>query len=219
MNENIYNHLSDIIQKAFSPIINSQPEFDTLKDSIEKLTHTLASCYTKPLANSLSQLSDLCNTRLLKIELPRIPPNALSFIDEINFREECIDLTESECDSINTLFELADIESPLKVESHSKISTIQFVISILIPIIIGFLQLWQNEQHSNSDSIEAQKEQIKEQEYYNGIIQDLSAIINSLNELQESQVSCPCNHSDVPVLQDERSTEMSCDQFQDDSAE
>lgn len=60
---------------------------------------------------------------------------------------------------------------------------------------------------------------MQEQEHYEQMMQSLSDIIDSLNELQESQESYPCNHSDVPVLQNEASTDMSDVQPQGDSAE
>lgn len=226
MYTNSYHFLAETMKNALAPIAKLY-NADTFKASLDELTSKMKELYTimmpayspehfKELA---LQLSDLCKNMLLTLESPEISEDSLTFLDNIDFQNEYVKLSAEDCNSINTLIDLSNVDETPKVTPTDKMPTIQFLLTIIIPIIIGFLQLWQNENHYKLDSIEAQNAQIQEQERYDQIIQSLSDIIDSLNEIQESQESCPCNHSDVPVPQDEAPTDMPDVQPQGDSAE
>lgn len=229
MSENIYKNLADTFQETIAPLLAIQTEttqmsINALGESLKNITSILTTSLnpSASLIETSKQLSYLCKIMLSSLTITDAPPisdNAFDFLEEIDFQNEYIELTEENCDSINELLDLTDTENSSKVMPADKTPTIQFIISVLVPIIIGFLQLWQNEEHYKLDSIEAQNVQMQEQENYEQIMQKLSDIIDSLNELQESQESCPCNHSDVPALQDEVPTDMPDVQLPDGSAE
>lgn len=229
MSENIYKNLADTFQETIAPLLAIQAEtaqmsINALDESLKNITSILTTSLnpSASLVEASKQLSYLCKIMLSSLTITDAPPisdNAFDFLDKIDFQNEYIELTEENCDSINELLDLTNAENSSKVKPTDKTPTIQFIISVLVPVIIGFLQLWQNEEHYKLNSIEAQNVQMQEQENYEQIMQKLSDIIDSLNELQESQGSCPCNHSDVPVLQDEVPTDTPDVQPQDDSAE
>ncbi len=228
MNKNIYKNFADTLQKAIDPlnlrVKTTQISLTALEESLKNFANILATSLspTEHFIETSKQLSVLYSIMLSKLTITdttSISDDAFDFLDEIDFQDEYIEFTEENCDSINALLDLTDIENTSKVTPTNKTPTIQFIISVFVPIIIGFLQLWQNEEHYKLDSIEVQDTQMQEQEHYEQMMQSLSDIIDSLNELQESQESYPCNHSDVPVLQNEASTDMSDVQPQGDSAE
>ena len=197
-----------------TPVITIQSE------STKAFSRSLSSIYSSDkFIGSAALLSALSNSMSSIAEKAGIPQDAFDFLKELDFQNEHIELTEENCDSINKLSKLSSAENPVIITPNSKTPTVQFVISILIPIIIGFLQLWQNERHYKQDSIVEQNAKIQEQERYEQMMQSLSDIIDSLNDIQESQESCPCSHSDVPVLQDEAPTDTPGAQSQDDFAE
>lgn len=226
MYTNSYKFLSETIKNAFAPIAKSY-NADTIKDSFDELVSKMKELYTIMMPAYSSehfkelalQLSDLCKNTLLILENSETPEDSLAFLDSIDIQKEYVELSEEDCNSINILLDLTNVDEAPKATPADKTPTVQFFLTIIIPIIIGFLQLWQNENHYKMDSIEAQNTQIQEQERYEQLMQSLSDIIDSLNELQESQESCPCNHSDAPVLQDEVPTDTPDAQLPDDSAE
>lgn len=183
---------------------NTKASIENLSIALTAFSRSLSSIRSSDQLIGITALfSDLSNSMSSIVEKAGIPQNSFDFLKELNFQNEHIELTEENCDAINTLSRLSSTENPVIVTPNSKTSTVQFVISILIPIIIGFLQLWQNERHYKQDSIVAQNAKMQEQECYEQAIQILLEIIDSPNEIQESQESCPSNHFDVPVLPDE----------------
>lgn len=208
-----------------TPVITIQSEsakasIENLSKALTAFSRSLSSIYSSDqFIGSAALLSALSNSMSSIAEKVGISQSAFDFLKELDFQNEHIELTEEDCDSINKLSKLSSTENPVIVTPNGKTPTVQFIISILIPIIIGFLQLWQNECHYKQDSIVEQNAKIQEQERYEQMMQSLSDIIDSLNDIQESQESCPCSHSDVPVLQDEAPTDTPDAQSQDDFAE
>ena len=222
---NNYKYLAETIRKSLTPIAelytkSTKASFDELTYKLKELCNIMVPMYSAEHFKELAlQISDLQKNMLLILNNPEIPDNALDFLEDIDIQNEYVELTEENCDSINALLDLTNVEGTPKVNPNEKTPAIQFWLSIIIPIIIGFLQLWQNENHYKLDSIETQNVQIQEQERYEQIMQSLSDIIDSLNEIRESQESCPCNHSDAPAPQDEEPSDMLDDQSHSDSAE
>ena len=225
MYNNSYGHLAEAMRKAFAPLATSYTEstkasFNELASIVKELCYIIMPAYPSEHFKELAlQMSDLCKNTLSILENFEIPDSTLDFWENMDFQSEYIELTTDNCDSINALLDLTNVEDTPKVTPNDKTPAIQFWLSIIIPIIIGIMQLWQNENHYKLDSIETQNIQVQEQERYEQIMQSLSDIIDSLNEIQESQESCPCSHSDAPVPQDEAPTDMPDVRPQDGSAE
>ncbi len=212
-----YKCLLETLQKSFSSIVTmhlelTQMSFDALKESFDELAHIISSCYTTEyLSASLLHLSNFYKdifSIITNTNIPTIPNDAFDFLNEIDFQNEYIELTENDCYSINALFNFVDLECPVKPVPHNKTSSIQFALTILIPIIIGFLQLAQNAYYHHQDSFETQNTQILEQEYYEQLLQIHTEIQNTLNDFRKSQESRPCNCADAPAPQSEEFTDV-----------
>lgn len=222
---NSYKLLAEVMENAFAPIAEFYTEttkasLNTIACQAKELCETIMPVYSPENFNKLaSQISDLCNIILLSFDGSSGEEESLSFFETIDFQSEFVELTEEDCNSINSLLELTSVENAPKISPHDRTPTIQFILSIVIPMIIGILQMRQSENHYKLDSIETQNIQAQEQERYEQIMQGMSDIIDSLNELQESQESRPCNHSDVPILRDEVPSDMPDVQSQGDSVE
>lgn len=144
---------------------------------------------------------------------------SFDFLKRINIQEDFIELTENDCDTINTLLESSDAPHPPTKISKGKMAVTEFIKAVLIPILAFLLPMMQNAYYNKITSLESKNQQIQEQEYCEQILQSLTDFQNSLTAIQEAQESCSCNHSAVPALQDEELTDTSCEQYQADTAE
>lgn len=205
-------------QSVVSPTAEA---FKLLASNITPLAETIkhSQIALSLLAEKLtSQIPQIHECTFSCTEIPKIPLDAFDFIHKINFQDDCIDLTEDNCNTVNTLLNLTDSLTPSTIIPNTKTPMNQFIISILIPVIIGLLQLGQNAYYHQQDSIESLRTQVQEQEqkYRNQILTLLTDIQNSLSDLQESH---QCTSSDEPFHQSEESVHTTDDQSRTDVAE
>lgn len=191
---------------------------ENTKASIENLSMALTA-FSRSLSSIRSSdqlieitvlLSALSNSMSSIAKKAGIPQNSFDFLKELNFQNEHIELNEENCDAINNLSRLSSTENRVIVTPNSKTPTVQFVISVLIPIIIGLLQVGQNAYYHYQDSVESKVIQDQEQEYQEQLLKILTDICSSMEQ------STP---SDEPVHQHEPSTHMSDDQSHNAPAE
>lgn len=171
MQENYYKNLSEILQKSLSNIPESY--FKLPQDSINALSKSAkaisASVYPSNLTDQLAEittaLSALSKATLSNVESTTIFSNALNFFGNINLQNEQnehIELTENDCDSINTILKSSNtVDVPAKI-SKGKIALADFIRTVLIPILAILLPMIQNSYYHKVNSIESQKAHIEE---------------------------------------------------------
>lgn len=146
-----YDYMSQV--KALTP------------DWIDQLSAIYDSISHVPALTSgwIDQISEVCNSISQTIELSPTSFDNLSFLRNIDFQEEYIDLTDEECDSINTILQSPDAfdDAPPKV-SKGRIAVSDFIKTILIPILAILLPLLLTAYYHKVDSIESQKRYIEE---------------------------------------------------------
>ena len=133
-----YKHLAETMRKAFAPISatyleSSQKSIEALNELVKKLAHPMSPCFSaENLNTSLSYLTDLCKS--IASNLTEESVGSFDFIDEINFQDEYVELTEAECNSINKLMEVSGTaETP--VVPKKKYPSIGLIIAILSLIL------------------------------------------------------------------------------------
>lgn len=199
-----------------TPIFTIQSEItkasiDNLSKAITAFSRSISSiCFSDQFIEISALLSAISNSMILLAEKAGIPQNSFDFLKEFDFQSEHIELTEENCNSINNLSKLSSAENPVIVTPNSKTPTIQFVISILIPIIIGLLQMGQNAYYHHQSSIESKIIQDQEQEYQEQLLKILTDICSSMEQ------STP---SDEPAHQCESPAHMPGDQSHNAPAE
>lgn len=113
----------------------------------------------------MNQLSAIYGSMPAAVEIPTIesPFESLSFLKDIDFHQDYINLTEDDCDSINTILQPSDTseDAPLKI-SKGKIAVSDFIKTILIPILSILLPTLLTIYYHKIDSIESQKRYIEE---------------------------------------------------------
>ncbi len=146
-----YDYMSQV--KALTP--DWMDQLSTIYDSISHVP-ALTSGWT-------DLISEVCNSISQTIELSPTSFDSLSFLRNIDFQEEYIDLTDEECDSINTILQSPDAfdDAPPKV-SKGRIAVSDFIKTILIPILAILLPLLLTAYYHKVDSIESQKRYIEE---------------------------------------------------------
>jgi len=202
MYEDIYKKISDSLINAFSPFIESQTAFisnafNSITDTLQESLCSIAAGYSQNTAAILAnEIAALVNAMIPAIELPCISLPDVNFLKEINFQEEYIELTEDDCNAINTLLESPDTNNDASGKvSKGKIAVEDFIKAILIPIFAILLPMMQNSYYNKIVSLESQKEQIREQEYQAQVLQTMSDMVNSLELIQESLERLPAHDS------------------------
>lgn len=196
-----YKYLSEIMQKSFSSISSTylestQKSFETLIESAKYLAQVTLSGYSvENLRNLLSYLSDLCKDSVSNI--PEVKNDSFDFLSNVVVQDEHVELTEADCDSINTLLSssIASKDVPAKV-SKGKIKVVDFIKTVIIPILALLLPMMQNSFYNKQASLESQKTQIQEQEYQAQVLQTMSDMVNALESIQESLNSRSVSGSD-----------------------
>lgn len=87
---------------------------------------------------------------------------SFDFLKRINIQEDFIELTENDCDSINALLESSNSTDVLPKISKGKIKLVDFIKTILIPILAIILPMLLTFYYHKVDSIESQKRHIAE---------------------------------------------------------
>lgn len=204
MYEDIYKNLSDSLLYAFSPLIEQQAKLasnalNSISEALQESFYNLATYYNQNIAVDLAnQIFALTSVMVSAIEIPSISLPALNFLKEIDFQSGYIELTEDDCDSINTLLNssVASTDVPAKV-SKGKINVVDFIKTVLIPVLALLLPMMQNSFYNKQASLESQKAQIQEQEYQAQILQTMSDMVNALESIQESLNSRSVSDSDT----------------------
>lgn len=168
-----------------------------------------------PAQNIANQIAEFYNFISTTSGLSSSFLDNIHFIEDITFQDGYIELTESSCNSINSLLSSSNEPDSPPIVSKGKMALVDFIKVVFIPILALLLPMLQTSYYNHVDSIESQKEQ----EYREHMLQVVTEIQNSLNEIQEYHESHPCNCSDAPALQDEESADKSDTQSPDDSAE
>lgn len=168
MNENDYKNMSEIIQKSLADIPEScfklsQDSIKALQESVKAIS-TVINHYqlSEQLIESAKTLSALSKVTLANIEPITISPHAFDFLKNIDFQSEYVNLTEDDCDTINTILESSNTtDTPAKI-SKRKMTLADFIKTVLIPILAILLPMIQNSYLNKVNSIESQKAYIEE---------------------------------------------------------
>lgn len=214
MQDSIYNistHLDQIISTDWAN------QFSAVCDSISQVPIFMTTW--------MDQLSAIYDSMPRAIEFSSIAFDSLNFLKDIDFQEEYIELTDDDCNSINTILQSpgASDDNPPKV-SKGKIAISDFIKTILLPILAILFPILLTAYYHKVDSIESQKRyieesqlkekelqlkeeelHIKEQQLQNDIEQKeiLKNILIEFQSFSEALPEAPeCPHT-VPVLLDE----------------
>lgn len=142
-----------------------------LQDSFSKINTLTINPDAVSSLNQLYRLSDYCNEMISKIS-----PMASSLVDALhsidfnfdflrneNSQDNFIELTDEDCNSINAILESANCsdDTPPKV-TKGKITTANFIMSALIPVLTFILSTLLTLYLHKVDSIDSQKRHIEE---------------------------------------------------------
>ncbi len=142
-----------------------------LQDSFSKINTLTINPDAVSSLNQLCRLSDYCNEMISKIS-----PMASSLVDALhsidfnfdflrneNSQDNFIELTDEDCNSINAILESANCsdDTPPKV-TKGKITTANFIMSALIPVLTFILSTLLTLYLHKVDSIDSQKRHIEE---------------------------------------------------------
>lgn len=226
MYEDIYKKLSDSMVYSFSPLIELKSkldfsDLDSITETLQKSCSNLTTyCNQKITIDFAEHLSALANSLVSTVEIPSISLPDLRFLKEINFQEKYIELTESECDSVNILLKSSNAANDESVKvSKGKLSMTDFIKTVLIPILAFFAPMLLTIYYHKIDSIESQKLRIEElqlkeeelrieeQQLQNDIAQtevlkNILIQIQNFPEYLESLQAAPECPSEVPVILD-----------------
>lgn len=136
-----------------------------MDDWIDRLTAVYDSISQSQLyiTDWMDQLSAVYDSMSHVIEFPSISIDALSILKNIDLQEEYIDLTDDDCDLINTILQSPNSsDDALPKVSKGKISVTDFIKTILIPILAILLPMLLTIYYHKIDSIESQKQHIEE---------------------------------------------------------
>lgn len=155
------NNLSASMQES---IYNISAQFDQIitTDWVDKLSAVYDSISQVQIYETdwINRLSTVYDSMTHVIEFPFISFDGLSFLKDIDFQQEYINLTDDDCDSINTILQAPNDTLP-KV-SKGKIAVADFIKTILIPILAILLPMLLTIYYHKIDSIESQKHHIEE---------------------------------------------------------
>ncbi len=146
MYDEMYINLADVMRKTIASLTTLQTEtmqmcLDATADSMQKTLRVMASsCYpSKTALNEIATLmSDLYNAMFPSISTIGTPPissDNFNFLNEIDFQDEYVELTEEECDSINDLIEKSDVTDIPTVVPQKKYLSIELIIAIFSLIL------------------------------------------------------------------------------------
>lgn len=160
MQESIYNistHLDQFISTDWAN------QFSAVCDSISQAPIFIPTW--------IDQFSAVYDSMPPVIEFSSTAFDSLNFLKDIDFHKEYIELTDDDCNSINTILQSpgASDDIPFKV-SKGKIAVSDFIKTILIPILAILLPMLLTAYYHKVDSIESQKRyievlQLKEKEF------------------------------------------------------
>lgn len=192
---------------------NTKASIENLSIALTAFSRSISSIYSfDQLAESAARLSDLSRSLNSIIEKSGIPQDSFDFLKKLDFQNEYIELDEDSCTSINAILEsTASTSTPPKI-SKGKISLYNFV-SLMISIFGVLLTIY----YHKTDSIEAQKTYMEEQQYreeeiqlqkqeLNYITDHTEYIEDMLNELidhvksQEHLQMIPGSDSELPKI-------------------
>lgn len=125
-----------------------------------------------------------------------------SFFENVSISENKISVSDDDLQSISEVIDLP-LES-LKLKDKATLNSMSwqdFWISILIPIILALLTIWQSKYYHDLDTLNSERQQLEESEYQERLIEiqkerleveqeilfNLEIISDSLEKLQENQ--------------------------------
>lgn len=181
--------LIDLSVSAQESIYNISSQIDQIitTDLVDQLSIACDSISQLPIfaTDWINQLSAVYDSMAPAIEFPFIPFDDLSFLKGIDLQQEYIDLTDDDCNSINTILQSPNVsnDTPPKV-SKGKMAISDFIKTILFPLFLTILQMLHGSYCNKLASVEAQKTYIEEQQLQEEEIQLLKEQI----QLQEQQI-------------------------------
>lgn len=133
----------------------------TIKTSLQTLTFPYSSDY---LTKTSVLLHELCQTICTEIKIPTISPECFDFLKNVDFKNESIELTKNDYDSINTILEASISNNPPLEAPKKKITKIEFISLIIsiLGILLSLLSFLQTKYYHELDNIESQKAHIEE---------------------------------------------------------
>ena len=187
-----------------STLTISQDSMTLLCESIISITDfisetsslTCQSVYESCLATiqNISEITKLANDEVYNI--------FESFFENLSISENEISVSNDDLQSVSEVIDLP-LES-LKSKDKTTLNSMSwqdFWISVLIPIILALLTMWQSKYYHDLDTLNSEHQQLEESEYQERLIEiqkerleveqeilfNLEVISNSLEELQEGQ--------------------------------
>ena len=164
-----YKYLSELLTHSVISIskisLESTQSFaDNIAKMLENLSNVTASYYSNmsdQLTEVATHLSELCQSLISSIEIPTISSESFEFLKNIDFQDECIELNEDACDSINTILEFSENPDVTAKVSKGQLTLADFI-TILIAILAIVLPMIQTSYYHKIDTIESQKVYIEE---------------------------------------------------------
>ena len=210
MNEDYYLQISETLQKTFAPISDIctkllPKNIDDLVALLEVLSKAASTLYsTEQIEDITMQLASLSKVVIPNINnMPTFPIEIFDFLKNISFDGNYINLTEDDCNTVNTILESSNNSDSKDKISKGKITLKDFIQNILMPLLTVILPMLLTIYLHKIDSIESQKVHIEElrlqeqeneiamQQLQNDIAQKeiLEKILNELYNFSESQES------------------------------
>lgn len=147
-------YFSKILQESF-PKINTPTIAPDVVSSLDQMR--LLSDYCNEMSSKISPMANSLVDALHSIDFN------LNILRNKNSQENFIELTDEDCNSINAILESANCsdDTPSKV-TKGKITTANFIMSVLIPILIFILSTLFTLYLHKVDSIDSQRHHIEE---------------------------------------------------------
>lgn len=159
--------LIDLSVSAQESIYNISSQIDQIitTDLVDQLSLACDSISQLPIFTTdwINQLSAVYDSMAPIIEFPFISFDDLSFLKDIDLQQEYIDLTDDDCNSINTILQSPNVSNDtLPKVSKGKMAISDFIKTILIPILAILFPMLLTIYYHKIDSIESQKHHIEE---------------------------------------------------------
>lgn len=163
-----YMHLADLLKNSFIPIATLQSQ--SIKSSLEETSQVfsnycriLSSLYSsEQFIESATRLSDLSKLLYSAIERSGLSPDSLDFLKDLDLQNGYIELTENDCNSINTILESSNASESSPKITKGKTTLAEFIKTVFIPILTVLVPILLTIYYHKIDSIESQKHHIEE---------------------------------------------------------
>lgn len=204
--------LVDTVKNAMDSFIVPQIDielFDTLAPAISQLTSIFDDLFE---TIDISGIQNACKQLILQFDNIALPSYDLSSLaDNITIEDDYVILAD---DAVETLTNVVNINNEvLPAKIKSKMSLESFLVGVVLPIALLIFQLIYDNYQNKLDSLESQRQQLQDAEYYEAILnietqqtKELDELNSNINELLRYLESAQDTHSpdaNIPPLLDE----------------